>query len=69
MFGSGPDLREGERIQQWSGLGADLEVYRQPNGEIAIWDGARHVIVPSNRADWKVAVQMLRAAAARAAHV
>lgn len=61
MRGSGPDLRDGDPVTL-RGLGR-LEAYRQPGGNIAIWDGQHHVMIPPDGSDLRVAKQQLRLAA------
>lgn len=74
--GSGPDVRDGERISL-PFLPAALEAYRQPDGQIAIWDPQRqrHVMIEKAGRQLVIAVQQLgyareydEAGGAQAAH-
>lgn len=65
MQGTGPDLRDGERLADVRGF----QAYLQASGEIALWDGQRHAMIGPNYESLDVAVEMLgHASRASAAH-
>lgn len=52
------DIRDGERLPDVRGK----EAYRQANGQIALWDGERHVLIGPNREGLRVALSQMKLA-------
>lgn len=62
LTGGGPDLRAGKILPMR--LPRGVKAYEQPSGEIALWDGERHVLIGPNKKGLKVALAQLAAARA-----
>ena len=52
------DIRDGERLPNLRGK----EAYRQPDGQIALWDGERYVLIGPNREGLRIALQQMKLA-------